>query len=183
MALGWEDEPKVDGRLVVSNVITHVLSQRSQKVLFFTAASNYGSATGDLFPAHQPNVTAIRATTAFGLHTSSNSSLPQGSETTFGTLGEAVPARSKGRTSSEIGMSGASPATVIAAGLAAVVIGYVMVHDHDCSWDSIRTQVCFRRFLLNNVESAAKQTRFFTLEKFYSEGDRRKFETALYGAV
>ena len=76
-------------------------------------------------------------------------------------------------------MDGASPATAVAAGLAAIVTAYMIVHDQGNSWTKIRTPQGFKKFLLDNMKRSASQKRFFTLEGFYDERDEKTFRAAL----
>ena len=178
MALGWQKEPLFQKVHVVSNAITHMLTKSNQRVLFFAAASNSGSASDDMFPANLANVFSIRGTNAEGIHRDYNASLPDDGRAIFGTLGEGVPVHCRGPYSI-VGMDGASPATAIAAGLAAVVTAYRSVHHADRSWTEVGTPQGFRRFLLRNMRKSAEQKRFFTLEEFYREEDQRAFRAAL----
>ncbi|KAH8645085.1 hypothetical protein IG631_02549 [Alternaria alternata] len=179
MALGWDKEPYSQTIPVVSNAITEMLTKSNQKVLFFAAASNSGSARDDMFPANLPNVFSIRGTNADGVHRDYNASLPEDGETTFGTLGEGVPVACRGQIYNIVGMDGASPATAVAAGLAAIVTAYMIVHDQGNLWTKIRTPQGFKKFLLDNMKRSASQKRFFTLEGFYDKRDQKAFRVAL----
>jgi len=170
MSLGWEKEPlSRNGRRVVSNAISEALGSQNQQVLFFAATSNDGSRSQEWFPANHRNVFSIRATDADGYHQGPNAALPGSGEIVFGTLGIEVPTASTGNTARIAVRSGASPATAIAAGLAALVIGYTAVNKPCGTWDNVRTHPGFQQFLYMVTNTSESRKRFFTLEGFYMQ--------------
>lgn len=170
MSLGWEEEPRSkSGRRVISNAIAEVLQKQDQKVLFFAATSNDGSRSRDFYPAKHEHVFSIRATDADGYHRGPNAALPESGKVVFGTLGHEVPTASTGKTAQAIVRNGASPATAIAAGLAAVVIGHMTINGNYESWNNVRTHGGFEHFLYKITKASDVGKRFFTLEEFYLE--------------
>jgi len=120
MSFGWVKEAKVDGKDVISDAI--LAARLKRKILFFAAASNYGASRSELFPAQHEIVSSIRATDTFG--TPAFFSSPPGNSIAFGTLGLDVPCARLSSTQDEISMSGTSMAAPIAAGIAALVLGF-----------------------------------------------------------
>jgi subtilisin family serine protease len=179
MSLGWEGEQKYGGRPVVSNAIAKVLDEQDHKVLFFAAASNDGSRCHDFFPAKHEHVFPIRATDTYGSHAGFNAALPTSRELVYGTLGKQVPTSERGNTETQVPRDGTSPATAIAAGLAALVIGYINVYGRDGAWDEIRTHHGFKQFLgsISNLSDEGKC--FFTLEEFYRESSWKVLDARL----
>jgi len=170
MSLGWEAEPQLhDGSLVISNAISEVLGRQNQMVLFFAATSNDGSRSHDFYPANHKHVFSIRATNADGRHQGPNAALPESGEAVFGTLGNEVPTASIRKTAQETPRSGSSPATAIAAGLAAVLIGYITVNERHQNWKNIRTHRGFEQLLYKVTKAPDERKRFFTLENFYAK--------------
>jgi subtilisin family serine protease len=167
LSLGWEHEQTTEKRWV-ANAISRALDVRDQKLLFFASASNYGGGTRELFPARHPGVFSIRATDHSGTHQSFNPSLPEGVSTTvYGTLGVGVPTLRRNGIQTPVVRTGTSPATAIAAGIAALIIAYINTSDHGASWDDVKTQAGYERLLqkLSTEPEARKQ--FITLEEIY----------------
>jgi len=123
MSFGWSEElPSVDGVKVISKAISRAIHIRNNKILLFAAASNFGANQPELFPGTHPFVTSIRATDSLGAFKKFNP--PATDLSALGTLGWKVPSttlRSKGE--HEVGFSGTSAATPIAAGIAALMLG------------------------------------------------------------
>lgn len=183
LSLGWEEEQRVDENRVISNAISNALSHRNQDVLIFAAASNLGGSGHELFPANHQTVFSIRGTNTKGKHEDFNPALPKRGGQVFGTLGVKVPASSRGKLEPQyIHMNGTSVATAIAAGIAAIVVGYINIHDKDGSWDNIRTFDGFRHLLYKLSTQPEERKRFITLENHSKEKDQKNFETALNSA-
>jgi hypothetical protein len=125
MSFGWTKEVVVAGKgdRVISQAIQRAVTNAGERILFFAAASNYGANAKELFPANHGWVTTIRATNHLGGFPDLNAP-PQDSKRNFGTLGINVPCARLGLTQKEISMTGTSAATPIAAGIAALVLGY-----------------------------------------------------------
>ena len=150
--------------------------------MIFAAASNRGSGH-ELFPANHETVFSIRATNDEGTHEKSNPSLPERGESVFGTLGVEVPAWNRGNlTPREINRTGSSVATAIAAGIAAIVLGYINTQEGKRSWDNIKTYGGFQKLLYELSTVKGTQERFFSLENHFEEENREAFEQALDNA-
>jgi hypothetical protein len=63
--------------------------------------------------------------------------------------------------------TGTSPATAIAAGIAALVIAYINTSDHGASWDDVKTQSGYKRLLQKLSTEPEARKRFITLEEIY----------------
>ena len=138
MSLGWDKEVMVDGKRVVSNAISESLGFRDQKILFFAAASNFGGGTSEMFPAEHKDVFSIRATNTQGFHLNFNPSLNENDPFALGTLGYRVPTAQRGNTQIPICRTGTSVAAAIAAGMAALIIGYIN-SSPGRTWESVKT--------------------------------------------
>ncbi|CAO2652992.1 Nn.00g024030.m01.CDS01 [Neocucurbitaria sp. VM-36] len=168
MSLGWEQEHRFEDRYVVRNAISDAMTAQDQKVLFFAAASNFGGGKHELFPARHPQVFSVRATDSFGKHPAFNASLPEETEVkVYGTLGVSVPTARRGGSEEVVGRTGTSPATAVAAGLAALVIGYINAFGEG-RWDNIRTQDGFQRLLRKISTEPEARKCFITLENVHN---------------
>jgi len=170
MSFGWDEEPySTKEHPSISDAISEVLTKQHQRILFFASASNDGAKSHDCFPARNAQVLSIRATDTYGKHLSSNAALPTSDTAVFGTLGCKVPAACTDKTIQEEPVDGASPATAIAAGMAAVIIGYITSKGREGEWGKIRTHDGFKQLLYNITNASDGGKRFFTLEEFYDE--------------
>jgi hypothetical protein len=123
MSFGWSEEiPSATGLKVVSKAISRAIDIRNNKILLFAAASNFGANQPELFPGTHPFVTPIRATDHLGAFKRLNP--PARDMNAFGTLGWKVPSAPLHVVKKdEVGLSGTSAATPIAAGIAALILG------------------------------------------------------------
>ncbi|GIJ91231.1 hypothetical protein Asppvi_010196 [Aspergillus pseudoviridinutans] len=133
MSFGYPEEVLINGVGFISNAISRAQSERNQRLLFFAAASNGGPTEQEIFPANSPSVMSIRGSDAKGwLHLFN--ALPNSDDTKcFMTLGQCVPGASLSRDNGkgEVYRSGTSSATPIAAGIAALILGYARVHEEE----------------------------------------------------
>ncbi|KAF2452257.1 hypothetical protein BDY21DRAFT_176266 [Lineolata rhizophorae] len=183
LSLGWEQEQCVDKNRVISNAISQALSHRNQNLLIFAAASNLGGSKRELFPAKHQAVFSIRGTSTKGKHEEFNPCLPERVGKVFGTLGLKVPASNRGKlTPQYINKTGTSVATAVAAGIAAIVIGFINIHDEKGLWDNIRIFEGFQNLLYKLSTEPEVRKRFITLDNHSREEDRGDFETALSSA-
>jgi hypothetical protein len=183
LSLGWEQEPIEENVPVISNAISSALAHRNQKVLVFAAASNMGGSKHELFPAKHPTVFSVRGASTKGKHGDFNPSLPKYGEKVFATLGIQVPARTRGDSTSPYSpKTGTSVATAIMAGMAAIVIGYVNIHDRKESWNNIRTFQGFQSLLYKLSTEPEERKRFVTLDNHSREEHQAILETVLNSA-
>lgn len=180
MSFGFDDEKYVEDKPVISDAITDAHTRRNQRVLFFAAAANDGGNRDEMFPARSKNVISIRGTDDLGWMQSFNPPANFNGETCFMTLGVNVPGASLTTSEHEGGEvcdSGTSFATPIAAGLAALVLGYAKIYEGEL-WQKLKDSEQHKRF---NIEKISGMTAFFTrlasemLTK-WSYLDIRKFE-------
>jgi hypothetical protein len=181
LSLGWEQEQRDDDKTrVISNAISSALSHRNQNLLIFAAASNLGGSKRELFPAKHPSVFSIRGTNTKGMHEEFNPSLPKRGGKVFGTLGLEVPTSNRGKlTPQYICRTGTSIATAVAAGISAIIVGYINIYDEKGSWDNIRMFEGFQSLLHKLSTEPEVRKRFLTLDNHSKEEDRMNFETAL----
>ncbi|KAI0401131.1 hypothetical protein F4802DRAFT_619154 [Xylaria palmicola] len=134
MSFGFDEEIYVDGTRIVSNAILTALLETNQRILFFAAAANDGGNRNEMFPASNMNVLSIRGTDDYGWAQRFNPPPDYNSATCFMTLGLDVPGASLTTSEHEgadVCKSGTSVATPIAAGIAAMLLGYALIHEED----------------------------------------------------
>ncbi|OBS26151.1 hypothetical protein FPOA_00094 [Fusarium poae] len=132
MSFGFDGEQYVDGEPIVGNAILKALTETSQRTLFFSAAANEGGNRNEMFPASNQNVMSIRGSDDRGWACSFNPPPDYNAETCFMTLGVDVPGASLAGSKykgGEVLKSGTSVATPIAAGIAAMLLGYAKIHE------------------------------------------------------
>ncbi|RMJ09255.1 hypothetical protein CDV36_011131 [Fusarium kuroshium] len=141
MSFGFDEELPVEGDRVMSNAISNSLVSRKQQILFFAAAANEGGNQSEMFPASHPQVISIRGTDEKGWLQRFNPP-PGDSGTCFMTLGQDVPGASRSQDGgAEVCKSGTSTSTPIAAGIAAMVLGYARLYENELerrsgAWES-----------------------------------------------
>jgi hypothetical protein len=135
MSFGFEE-----AHFSISEAIMKALIARRNAVLFFAAAANYGLNSEELFPARDRCVISIRATNAQGQFQDFNPPVNPGETLALGTLGLDVPSEGLGDTD-EVCRTGTSVATVIAVGLAAIMLGYVEKNAARPNYHDIRHKV------------------------------------------
>jgi subtilisin family serine protease len=145
MSFGYAEEQQC-----ISDAILDVLNYRRGSILFFAAASNFGSNQMEMFPASHDSVISIRATNANGHFEDFNPPRNDNETVTFGTLGLKVPGAWLSNHNGEKCQTGTSVAAAIAAGIAALLLGYV----------NNRTEIgYFSESLLQDVKRRAQTQR------------------------
>ncbi|KAI3325795.1 hypothetical protein HD806DRAFT_491247 [Xylariaceae sp. AK1471] len=153
MSFGFDDEQYVDGKPVISNAISDALTGRDQRILFFAAAANDGGNRKEMFPARNRNVFSIRGTDEYGWVQGFNPPPDYNGETCFMTLGKDVPGASLSTSEhggGEVCQSGTSVATPIAAGIAAMVLGYAKIHENEI-WEFLKETEEHKRYKIENI--------------------------------
>ncbi|KAI1286602.1 hypothetical protein F5Y03DRAFT_405879 [Xylaria venustula] len=134
MSFGFDEEIKVGNKPVISNAILEALLGTNSEIIFFAAAANDGGNRAEMFPARNTNVLSIRGTDDYGWAQRFNPPPDYNSATCFMTLGLDVPGASlsqSGDAGIDVCKSGTSVATPIAAGIAAILLGYARIHEEE----------------------------------------------------
>lgn len=134
MSFGFDEEVYIDGKPVISNAIHEALHKTNQRILFFAAAANDGGNREEMFPANNINVLSIRGTDTLGRAQPFNPPPDYNAKPCFMTLGRDVPGASLKKSKDEgadVCKSGTSVATPIAAGIAAIMLGYAQAYEKD----------------------------------------------------
>lgn len=134
MSFGFDEEVYIEGKPIISNAILKAILETNQSIVFLAAAANSGGNKAEMFPAYNKNVLSIRGTDDYGTPQRFNPPPDYDSETCFMTLGLNVPGASLVRSEhqgADVCKSGTSVATPIAAGLAAMLLGYARVHEEE----------------------------------------------------
>jgi subtilisin family serine protease len=133
LSFGYPKEVLVKGEPVISNAISRALAQKNQQLLIFAAASNGGPHDMEMFPANSPSVISIRGSDAKGWLERFNALPDSDGIKSFMTLGQYVPGArlSSENDKGEVYESGTSSATPIAAGIAAIILGYARLHEQE----------------------------------------------------
>jgi subtilisin family serine protease len=133
MSFGFSHEIHVNGTPLISNAISNALHARNQRILFFAAAANQGGNQPEMFPANHAQVISVRGCDDKGWLAPFNP--PRGSTGIDGvmTLGQDVPgaalSQDAARGQGEVCRSGTSVSTPIAAGIAALLLGYARLYE------------------------------------------------------
>ncbi|KIW21359.1 hypothetical protein PV08_01939 [Exophiala spinifera] len=184
LSLGWEQEQRVDKNRAISNAISEALAHCNQNLLIFAAASNRGGSKRELFPASHGSVFSIRGTNTKGKHEDFNPSLPSRGGEVFGALGLDVPTENRGRSPPyQTNRTGTSVATAVAAGLAAIILGYINIHDHKKGrWDNVRIHQGYQNLLYKLSTEPDGRKHFITLDNHSKEYEQADLDAALSSA-
>lgn len=129
MSFGFDGEGYVDGQPVISNAISNALRCKNQRVLFFAAAANEGGNQPEMFPANHPGVISVRGTDDRGWLQRFNPPKGYAGLDCVMTLGQDVPGAGLSGGPPEVVKSGTSVSTSIAAGIAAMAMGYARLYE------------------------------------------------------
>jgi hypothetical protein len=120
MSFGYrKDKP------VIKNAILRGVISRSEEILYFAAAANFGVREPEMFPARFGSVISLRGSNANGFFPDFNPPPRENEAIVYGTLGVEVPGASIRPDGKQEPKSGSSIATAVAAGIAAVLLEYV----------------------------------------------------------
>ncbi|KFY79163.1 hypothetical protein V499_01822 [Pseudogymnoascus sp. VKM F-103] len=119
MSFGYrKDNPEIK-KAILGGVLS-----RSEKILYFAAAANFGVREPEMFPARFASVISLRGSNANGFFPDFNPPPREDEAIVYGTLGVDVPGASISRDGQQEPKSGSSIATAVGAGMAAVLLEY-----------------------------------------------------------
>jgi hypothetical protein len=119
MSFGYrKDKPEIK-KAILGGVLS-----RSEKILYFAAAANFGVREPEMFPARFASVISMRGSNANGFFPDFNPPPREDEAIVYGTLGVDVPGASISPDGKQEPKSGSSIATAVAAGMAAVLLEY-----------------------------------------------------------
>lgn len=110
---------------IIQHAIGEATLQRKGNIIFLAAAANSGGNSREMFPANMSDVISIRETNSHGAFSDTNPPVSEHDPAALGTLGRQVPAAWRSGCDGEVAKSGSSVATAVAAGIAAMVLGFV----------------------------------------------------------
>ncbi|KAL6808590.1 peptidase S8/S53 domain-containing protein [Trichoderma camerunense] len=110
----------------ISEAIEEVKMKRDGKIIFLASAGNSGVYEDETFPATHPSVISIRATNSLGTFMNTNPRNKSESSVVFGAVGDDIPPDLQ-QFRPEVSLPGTSAATAVAAGIAAIMLGYVLI--------------------------------------------------------
>lgn len=160
MSFGFAKEEEVDGQLPLRKAIHQAHMDRSNKILFFSAAGNEGANLQKvMFPARHDLVIPVYGTDDKGAFLEGlNPRMKPDGPAIFGTLAKDVPCSShvEGK---EVHMTGTSFATGIAAGLAGTLLQYVQLLEERKQGNQhrLRDQLSTRLGMIAMFQNIAEQ--------------------------
>ena len=119
MSFGYRQENPEIKKAILNGVVS-----RSEKILYFAAAANFGAREPEMFPARFAHVISLRGSNANGFFPDFNPPPREDEAIVYGTLGVDVPGASIRPDGKQELKSGSSIATAVAAGMAAVLLEY-----------------------------------------------------------
>ncbi|KIW11595.1 hypothetical protein PV08_10896 [Exophiala spinifera] len=125
MSFGYsETQPPIE------TAILRALLHKHGRILFFAGAANEGGNSLEMFPARDDHVIAVRGTNEKGYPQEFNPPPSFSGPDCFMTLGKDVPGAALRRDGGgTVLRSGTSTSTPVAAGVAAMVLGYAKIHE------------------------------------------------------
>lgn len=119
---------------------------------FLAAAGNNGGNGGEMFPAKHQSVISIRGTDSQGYFSKFNPPRSRHETVVYGTLATDVPSAWLRDHPGEMYKSGTSVATAIAAGIAAMLLGYIGCKPPGTGDKLLEKRLCSRRGMLDIFE-------------------------------
>ena len=183
MSFGFQDEIPA-----ITRAITEATLHRGGNILFLAAASNSGGNMREMFPAHLDSVISVRETNSLGAFSDTNPPVDPDGPAAFGTLGRDVPSAWLSSVDGEVPKSGSSVATAVAAGIVAVILGFVRVGmadptvrlplDMDRAW----TRRGMLAVLARMSQNMGNRSYFISPTGFFSGKDASRAWTAIADA-
>lgn len=110
----------------ISEAIEEVKKKRGGRIIFIASAGNSGVYEDETFPATHPSVISIRATDSLGTFMDTNPRNKSENSVVFGAIGDDIPSYLR-EFGPDVSLPGTSAATAVAAGIAAIMLGYVLI--------------------------------------------------------
>ncbi|KAJ4152234.1 hypothetical protein NW765_017743 [Fusarium oxysporum] len=110
----------------ITRAIEEVRRKRLERIIFLASAGNSGVYDDETFPATHPFVISVRATDSQGVFMPTNPENESEGPVVIGAIGDDIPEHLRQFCPSE-SLPGTSAATAIAAGIAAIMLAYVLV--------------------------------------------------------
>lgn len=164
MSFGFADDQPC-----IRSAIRRSIDLRNESIIYLAAASNSGSNDSEAFPAKLDYVISVRATDSYGQFEVFNPPCHNLDKNAIGTLGRDVPAAWKTDYDGTVKYSsGTSVATAVAAGLAAVLLGYVQDQSTKETFHLVDSRLRMREgmqamFMELSRESQIERNRYLTL--------------------
>lgn len=164
MSFGYTDDQPC-----IREAIWDSIYHRRESITYLAAASNSGSNDSEAFPARLNSVISVRATDSHGQFEVFNPPRRNLEKNAIGTLGRDVPGAWKSEyNATDKYSSGTSVATAVAAGLAAVLLGYVQDQSARETFKMVdsrlRTHIGMQAmFMEMSRESQIEHNRYLTL--------------------
>lgn len=152
MSFGFSKE-----MVVISRAIRRAICDRDEAILFFAAAANSGANEEEMFPANHELVISIRGTNSQGTFQEFNPPRRPDETVVYGTLGTEVPSAWLRDHEGEMHKSGTSVATPIAAGIAAIVLGYIGGKSKESGVELLEKRLRSRRGMLAVFNTMSKE--------------------------
>ncbi|UKZ78126.1 hypothetical protein TrVFT333_005860 [Trichoderma virens FT-333] len=110
----------------ISEAIEEVRKKRGRRIIFLASAGNSDVYSDETFPATHQSAISIRATDSLGTFMTTNPENTKESSVVFGAIGDDIPTSLR-QFHPEASLPGSSAATAIAAGIAAIMLAYVLI--------------------------------------------------------
>ncbi|KAB8213018.1 peptidase S8/S53 domain-containing protein [Aspergillus novoparasiticus] len=157
----------------ISGAIDEVQKKRRGRIIFLASAGNSGVYDDETFPAKHPSVISIRATDSLGTFLKTNPENRSECPTVFGAIGDDIPEHLQ-QFYPDVSLPGSSAATAIAAGIAAIMLAYVLVlpqlvkTEHgEAILKRLWTPEGMRKMFMKMSDDMGQRRRFLNPSKFF----------------
>ncbi|KAM0470203.1 hypothetical protein ACHAPX_010089 [Trichoderma viride] len=158
----------------ISEAIEEVQKTRSRRIIFLASAGNSGVYDEETFPAAHPSVISIRATDSLGAFMKTNPANRSEDSVVFGAIGDDMPPRLQ-CFCPPMPLPGTSAATAIAAGIAAIMLAYVLVLPQVVNIDEngrgilrkLWTTEGMKKMFMKMSDDMGQRRRFLNPSKFF----------------